>query len=155
MSDPLIQAAVKPVVEQSVSSGSAPPIGEANSGDVSRFQEAMAKAGGDPQKVAGSELPEPPVEDLQKVELEAQLTPAPRESLGESILNGMGKLRSAQESHAQKVNELVAGAEQTPMTVQQTMELQFHLLQLNMHQDLTAKVADKGSQGVQNLMKNQ
>jgi len=154
MSDPLIQAVVKPVVEQAVSSGSTPPIGEAKSGDVARFQEAMAN-GGQPEKVSGTESMEPPVEDLQKIDPAAQLPPSPRESLGESILNGMGKLRSSQETHAQKINELVAGAKDTPMTVQQTMELQFHLLQLNMHQDLTTKVADKGSQGVQNLMKNQ
>ena len=42
-----------------------------------------------------------------------------------------------------------------PLSVQDTMRLQYELMQLNMQQELTTKVADKTTQGVQTLFKNQ
>ena len=41
------------------------------------------------------------------------------------------------------------------MSMEEMMQLQFDLMQMNLEQELTGKIADKTSQGVQTLFKNQ
>lgn len=154
MSDVMLQAAVKLATEQAASPASSAPIADANSMDVSRFRDAMS-GGETADQGLDAGLQQPPVSDLQKSDLSARLPTETSNTLGDSILDGLGKMRSEQDANVQQINQLVGEAKDGPLTVQDTMELQFRLMQLSLHQDLTAKVADKSSQGVQNLMKNQ
>ncbi len=112
---------------------------------------------------------EPPAEDIAKFESLIDPTnksgaatvppgvtpPSERGGLGNVILDGIEKMSTAYHSRVDAVNGTIAGVGEGGMTVQDTMKLQFELMQLNMQQDVTAKIADKTSQGIQTLFKNQ
>lgn len=112
---------------------------------------------------------EPPAEDVAKFESlidpssKANATGAPTPNtpvvenggLGNVILDGIEQMSSSYNSRVDAVNSTINGVGEGGMTVQETMKLQLELMQLNLQQDVTAKIADKTSQGVQTLFKNQ
>ncbi|MEM6916587.1 MAG: type III secretion system inner rod subunit SctI [Verrucomicrobiota bacterium] len=75
--------------------------------------------------------------------------------LGNVILDGIEKMSSAYNNRVDAVNASVSDVGEGGMTVQETMKLQLELMQLNLQQDVSAKIADKTSQGIQTLFKNQ
>jgi len=78
-----------------------------------------------------------------------------QQGLGDQILKGIEKLRENHEQQIEKVNKLVEGAEDDPMSVQEALRLQFELMQLSHEQELVSKGADKSSQAVQTMFRNQ
>ena len=77
-------------------------------------------------------------------------------SIGDAILDGIEKMKSSHDTRSQKIEEqLMPGADQHDMSVQDCVKLQFEVMQISMEQELTGKIADKTSQGVQTLFKNQ
>lgn len=76
-------------------------------------------------------------------------------SLGDAILRSMEGLQNSHENQVGKVNELVSMEGDAQFNFQTGMKLQFEIMQLNLQQDVTTKVADKSSQSVQTLFKNQ
>jgi type III secretion system YscI/HrpB-like protein len=113
--------------------------------DVSQFEAAMQGETGR-QAVSGADAP-PEVTRASKVE-EPQ-------SLGDAILQGMEKAKEGHTDQVDRINALLDKSGDAPMTVQDAMKLQFELMQLNLQQEVTTKTADKTSQGVQTLFKNQ
>lgn len=75
--------------------------------------------------------------------------------LGDALVDGLHRLEATRDSHVRQVNDLVAGLGDHPMSVADGMRLQVALLQMTLHQDITTKAADKTSQGVQTLFRNQ
>jgi type III secretion system YscI/HrpB-like protein len=145
----------------------------AGAGDVERFQQAMDTGdspgqAGQPKAIGRSDaLGRPEVlgrpEALSKIDSPGQETgtgPGSVDadsppSLGDSILDGLERLRDTHDAQTGKINSLISSNGSEVMGTGDAMRLQMELMQLNMQQDLTAKVADKTGQGVQTLFKNQ
>ncbi len=136
-----IQAGVEQAAGQGLESGAPQAVGPSES-DVARFQDSL-NAPVDQGALGGEQAASP-----QMVREGSGTSP----SLGDSILQGMDKMRGSREAHMNAIGELVGKETLSP---QDMMRLQFELAQLNMQQDLTVKVADKANQGVQTLFKNQ
>ena len=76
-------------------------------------------------------------------------------NLGEAILSGMERIREGRDHRLHNVNVLLEQTNPTAMNFKDVIGLQFELMQLNLHQEVTTKTADKTSQGVQTLFRNQ
>ena len=76
-------------------------------------------------------------------------------SLGDTILSGIDSMRSSYHEKVQAINSEVSGVGTAEMKMEDAVRLQVDLMQLHMQQDLTAKIADKSSQGLQTLFRNQ
>ncbi|MEM9280419.1 MAG: type III secretion system inner rod subunit SctI [Verrucomicrobiota bacterium] len=107
--------------------------------DVARF-ESLIDPAGQPDAATAPAAVSPPSESG---------------GLGNVILDGIEKMSSAYNNRVDAVNASVSDVGEGGMTVQETMKLQLELMQLNLQQDVTAKIADKTSQGIQTLFKNQ
>ena len=146
MTDPVnIQKVVEQVAEQAAQTEDAAKPKAEEAGDVERFEKAMS----DPSEV------DPAVDDPAKVESKPVFNDNVPDSLGDSILEGLGKLKSSHNEQVQKIRDIVDSTQNEPMSMQDAMKLQFELMQLNLQQEATAKAADKSSQGVQTLFKSQ
>lgn len=75
-------------------------------------------------------------------------------SLGDAILNGIEKLKTHHDVRAERIEQTLidSGGE---LTMEEMMKLQFEVMQLGIEQDITTKMADKTSTGVQTLFRNQ
>ena len=146
MDSQAVQTTIPPGIEQAAGQGpegGVPRADAPSDSDVARFQDSLVAptehgTGAGEQAVASGKVQE--------------MTASPPPSLGDSILQGMDKMRGSREAHMNAIGELVGKESLSP---QDMMRLQFELAQLNMQQDLTVKVADKANQGVQTLFKNQ
>ena len=76
------------------------------------------------------------------------------QTLGDVILDGIEKIKARHDSRGEKVMNQLEAAD-GDMSVDQLLKLQFDIVQMNLEQELTGKIADKTSQGVQTLFKNQ
>jgi len=112
--------------------------------DVTRFENLLGPGKAEP--LTGSEAPlnAPVVEAAQK-----------SGGLGDAILGGIDKMSASYQQKVDAVNTTISSGGAEGMTSADIMQLQFELAQMSMMQDLTAKVADKTSQGIQTLFKNQ
>jgi type III secretion protein I len=113
--------------------------------DVEKFQKAL-ESGADSDERA------------QKVNLSSVEEKKEGESgtgLGDRILQGMEKLKGDQDAQVEKINKLLGSPKASEMSTQDLMKLQLELVKLTEERDVTSKVADKSSQGVQTLIKNQ
>ena len=142
MSDPIQGAGAKIAEEAITQQGTGTETNAPKEEDVSRFDEAMKS----PEQQTGPETVE--------AGGVSSLSSAP-ESLGDQILEGMKQLGDSREAKLERVNELVTGSGDEPMSVQDAMKLQFELMKLNQEQEVATKVADKSGQGVQTLLRNQ
>jgi type III secretion system YscI/HrpB-like protein len=105
--------------------------------DVARFESLLApRAEAAPPPVAA-----PPVERGP--------------GLGDLVLAGIDRMSAGYQQRVDAVNATIASGGADGLSSQDIMRLQFELTQMTLMQDLTAKVADKTSQGVQTLFKNQ
>lgn len=75
--------------------------------------------------------------------------------MGDNIFEQMEALSGSAAEKEQHINELLSKNGDAPMSTQDAMRLQYELMQLNLQTEMTTKVADKSSQGVQTLFKNQ
>lgn len=77
------------------------------------------------------------------------------ETMGDTILKGLQDLKVNHDVKMESIqNQLqIAGTED--LSFKDAMRLQMDVMQLTMQEDLATKVADKASQGVQQMFKNQ
>ena len=111
--------------------------------DQLRFEQAMQSEGVE-------KVPE------EAVEQSAQTTAAGQpETMGDTILKGLQDLKVNHDVKMESIqNQLqIAGTED--LSFKDAMRLQMDVMQLTMQEDLATKVADKASQGVQQMFKNQ
>jgi len=78
-------------------------------------------------------------------------------SLGDAILDGIQKTSQNYQSIRTQLTQQIQTMAQKPesLTSLTGLELQTKLIALNMHLDIASKVANKISQGIQTLFKNQ
>jgi hypothetical protein len=95
--------------------------------------------------------------DLPPIEMEAPRPIRHEVSISDVISEAVSSLRSDQAGRIDRINEItLSPSEQTgPMNMKELFSLQYEMIQLSLHQDFTAKVADKLSQGAQTLFRNQ
>lgn len=149
--DPIASKVTEKFVEQSLQQGAGGGPGAASTADQLRFEQALNQ----PAEGQG-------VDPAQGVEQAGQAQDpsavgqvgGAEPTLGDTILNGIEKLKSSHDVRLERIEQTISesGGE---MTIDQMMKLQFEVMQLGIEQDLTTKVADKTSQGVQTLFRNQ
>ena len=77
------------------------------------------------------------------------------QSLGGAFMEGIEEIKTSLEARADRITEQLTALAGNPMSLQDAMRMQYELMQMNMQQELTSKMADKTSQGVQMLFRNQ
>lgn len=117
-------------------------------GQLMRFEEAMA-AGKVP---AGTEAGPG---DWVIAPQEATSSVDGPVNLGDRILNGVERIHQDHAARRERVKEMVSATQNTEFNFSRAMDLQMEVMQMNLVQDVTTKTADKGSQGVQTLFRNQ
>ncbi len=149
MVDPVLQRATQQIAEQSVQQGASQGAGQGtpNVGDQARFENAMSGGPGDVQAMQQNG-------GVQNMQMNGVQNSEPR-SLGDAILDGLDSIRSRHDVRMENIQEKLLSQEGGELTVQDAMALQFEVMQLGIEHELTTKVADKTSQGVQTLFHNQ
>lgn len=140
-----IQHGIQQITEQTIQESSAGIQKQPDEADISKFNDVLNAS-----QETGQVQPQQTVQETANVELEPS-----QKTMGDSLLEGIERSRTAYEGHISNINEMVNKASGEEMTSSELMKMQFELMELNMQQDLTSKVADKSSQGVQTLFRNQ
>ncbi len=150
MVDPVLQRATQQIAEQAAQQGASQGAGQAapNAGDQAKFDQAMnGNQAGDPQALQQTS-------SVQNAQVNGMNPGEPR-SLGDAILQGLDQVRSRHDMRMENIQEKLTSPEGGELTVQDAFALQFEVMQLGIEHELTTKVADKTSQGVQTLFHNQ
>lgn len=146
MADPIsLQQGIQKFAEQTVQETSSGIQSQPGEVAVNKFQEAMN--GGAVDNINQTQ-------NVNEVSQPDNIEPTEK-TMGDSLLEGMEKSRTSYEDRLHNINEIINKTSGETMTPQEMMKMQFELMELNLQQDLTSKVADKSSQGVQTLFKNQ
>ncbi len=162
MLEPTAQQGVQQVVQQTLEQGTQETLPEPDQADVTRFEELLKAQNDGVVDGAGA------VDSVQRGQIQAvsfqenihAAQPAMEavetgNSLGDVILKGMEKVSATHEGHVSNVNSMLSKTSDQPITFQDGVKLQMEIMQMNLQQDITTKVADKASQGVQTLFRNQ
>lgn len=145
MIDPTTQQAVQQITDRMAQSEVPQKPETPQAEDVAQFQESLKAQAPEAQATAPPEV----------IRTEPSTHVSGPSNLGDAILEGMEKMRESRETRVAEVNQILGDTGETEMSVKDAMQVQFDLMQLNLQQDITAKAADKTSQGVQTLFKNQ
>ena len=150
MADPISGALVQQLAEQNVAQQ--PEMRkEVDPAEQSRFETAMSGVDG-AQNVgeAGNVQAVDGTMQIQEPGATAKSGPI---SMGDAILDGFNNIKLNHDGRMQSVTAALQEVQDAPMSVGSAMKLQFELMQMSLEQDLTTKVADKASQGVQSPFK--
>ncbi len=150
MSDPIISQVAQQAADQAAQQGASQSQGQVDAKDQAKFDEAMNQA---PEQAEQS-TPQN-VDQAQHVNQADCDNSAPPPTLGDAILDGLEQMKHSHDTRAASIEEQFAASGAEPMSVQDCMKLQFEVMQLSLEQDMTGKIADKTSQGVQTLFRNQ
>jgi hypothetical protein len=125
-------------------------------GDQRRFEEVLGR----PSSEASA-----PVESIASAEKIAGVHPivpadmaSPTGSvdrLGDEILKSVEQAHRAYEQNLNRINQEVGKPGANPMSIGRLMHLQFDVIKFGLAQDLTTKIADKATQGIETVLKNQ
>ena len=149
MTDPVIGSAAQTAVEHTVQEEAAKTPGAADAADQARFENAMNDG------PSGDQVPSPSDAPPQNAPQVAPATPGNPPSVGDAVLEGLEKMKTSYDAKVDSVNEQFAGLKEGSLSVQEAIRLQFELTQLSFQTEMTGKVSDKTSQGVQSLFRNQ
>lgn len=140
-----IQQVVQKVTEEAAQKETAAKPEAPDARDVAQFENAM------------NAQPEGTAVSGQEAVPEVKQAPDADEpkGLGDAILEGMEKVKETRDGQIEKIEKIIDKEDGEPMTMQDALRLQYELMQLNLQQDVTTKAADKSTQGVQSLLKNQ
>lgn len=118
---------------------------QADPTDVERFDSALQKQNVDPANTIQN------TPEIARSELNQQSSP----QVGEKILENMQRVQEGHNARVENINSLLGGEDSQPLSIKEGMRLQYEVMQLNLQEEITTKVSDKSSQGVQTLFKNQ
>jgi hypothetical protein len=77
------------------------------------------------------------------------------QSIGDALVDGIIHVKNEYDGSFRRINELMAATKGEEISMQQALAIQYELMQVGLSQELTAKMADKTSSGVQTLFRNQ
>ena len=75
--------------------------------------------------------------------------------LGDEILKSVDQAHLAYERNLDRINQEVGKPGADGMSISRLAQLQFDVIKFGLAQDLTTKIADKATQGVETVLKNQ
>lgn len=76
-------------------------------------------------------------------------------ALGEALVDGIMSVKNDYDNRFARIAESLAANKDKDLTMTQALQIQYELMQVGLSQELTAKMADKTSSGVQTLFRNQ
>lgn len=144
--DPIVSKITEHVSEQSLQQGAGAPMQEVDSADQVQFENALNGQGVDGATDAQT--------TQSTLELGQQEMHVGKPTLGDAILNGIEKLKANHDVRAERIEKAIVDSK-GELTMEDMMKLQFEVMQLGIEQDITTKMADKTSSGVQTLFRNQ
>ncbi len=122
--------------------------------DMQRFERAL----NEPGLHAASEL-QPGTDTRGSGELstigELENPTVSTQSIGGAFIESIQDIKSTLDARAERITKQLNTLAGSPMSLQDAIRVQYELMQMNMQQELTSKMADKTSQGVQMLFRNQ
>jgi len=151
MSDPISGAAIQQMVEQHLAQ---PPQDRAAADPAEQSRFELAMSGADGTQHVGDAGGVDAVNGTMQIQEPGATGKTGPVSMGDAILDGFDRLKVNHDIRMDSVTAALQEAGEAPMSVGSAMKLQFELMQMSLEQDLTTKVADKASQGVQTLFKN-
>ncbi len=84
-----------------------------------------------------------------------ETSPTSTQSIGGAFIEGIQDIKNTLDARAERITSQLNALAGSPMSLQDAIRVQYELMQMNMQQELTSKMADKTSQGVQMLFRNQ
>lgn len=159
MSDPISGQIAQQAANQAAGQNAQQmPQPEVNAQDQARFEDAMGQTGQtnstehvDPTQNDPSMVNNPNGDTFVNNPDAASVPP----SLGEAILDSVQRMRANHDAKADSIEQKLINSEGKEMSMKDCIELQFEVMQMSIEQDLTGKIADKTSNGVQTLFRNQ
>ena len=129
---------------------------EDQAGDRRRFEEAMGRPSPEAGDPAQSIAPDDAIAAVHPVDSAdmASQTGLP-DRLGDEILKSVEQAHGAYEQNLNRINQEVGKPGSDPMSIGRLMQLQFDVIKFGLAQDLTTKIADKATQGLETVLKNQ
>ena len=157
MSDPIINQAVQQATDQAAQQGANQAKPEVGAEDQAKFEQALnsPEANSAQQVDAANNDPSKADAAQQKHVNQADCEGPDCPTLGEAILDGVEKMKTSHDARADSIQKQLLDTGGKEMSVQDCIKLQFEVMQMSLEQDVTGKIADKTSQGVQTLFKNQ
>jgi hypothetical protein len=147
MIDPVQLQQLQQVVEKAATGGGSGP-GKADAGAVSQFEQALAQPGpqgpGATAAVAPAGGPEAPAAASGTPPVDGASSP------GDSILQGIDKLRSSFHEKMQQIGETLG---KDKVSAQDMVRAQIGLQEISLQQDLLGKVGGKATQSIDQLLK--
>lgn len=175
--DPMVgrAAAASPTPVHAPASPSTPGASaapEEQASDRQKFDQAMARPQGDPaaqnqfrqalDPATEANPADNPAADVPAVHRvdgagQADLDSATHtpERLGDAILRGLDRAHTSYEHNVDRINHEVDKLGDNATSMSDLLRLQLDMTRFEVSQELAGKVADKASQGVQTLLKNQ
>jgi hypothetical protein len=142
MADPITSQAAQHATSPAAQQNSHKPI-EIDVHDQSRFEDALNRSA------------DSPLEQADGASNSVRHGQNSEATLGDAILNGLEKMKSTHDARSDRIEQQLISVDGENLSVQDCIKLQFEIMQMSMEQEPTGKIADKTSQGVQTLFKNQ
>ena len=137
--DPITSFAASPAILAGANPAGTLPAAPAR-GDVERFDVLLQRA--------------PGTEAFPAAEL-ALDTGVATQTMGEAIISGLQKMGQQYQAGWEQMQTHLDRFGDQPINIAGMMQVQVDLMMVTMQQDLTAKIADRTSQGLQTLFRNQ
>jgi hypothetical protein len=129
---------------------------EDQAGDRRRFEEAMGRPSPEAGDPAQSIAPDDAIAAVHPVDSADMASPTgSTDRLGDEILRSVEQAHRAYEQNLDQINQDVDQSGRDPMSIGRLMQLQFDVIKFGINQDLTAKIADKATSGIETVLKNQ
>ncbi len=155
MVDPITSQVGQQAANHAAQGETSTPKGEANTHGQERFEAAMnqpvEQTNAEQQVAPTQQIDQASQQNMQTADLEEVSAP----TLGEAILDGVQRMKQTRDTRAARIESQLTENTGHELTMQECMKLQFEVMQMSLEQDMTSKIADKTSQGVQTLFKNQ
>jgi len=125
-------------------------------GDQQRFEEILGRPSSEAGVSVGSMAPAEKIAGVHPIDPADMPSPtgAP-DRLGDEILKSVDQAHLAYERNLDRINHEVGKPGADPMSIGRLAQLQFDVIKFGLAQDLTTKMADKATQGVETVLKNQ
>jgi hypothetical protein len=125
-------------------------------GDQRRFEELLGRPS--PEAVVPTEsiAPDHGLAGVHPIVPAEMASPTgSTDCVGDEILKSVEQAHRAYEQNLNRINQEVGKPGADPMSIGRLMQLQFDVIKFGINQDLTTKIADKATQGVETVLKNQ
>ena len=125
-------------------------------GDQQRFEEILGRPSSEAGVSTGSIAPDDAIAAVHPVGSADMASPTgSTDRLGDEILKSVDQAHLAYERNLDRINQEVGKPGKDPMSISRLAQLQFDVIKFGLAQDLTTKIADKATQGLETVLKNQ